>query len=220
MIVVVYSQSDSFRRHITQALTQSKEPSKSKEKVIIRCRYKLEHPKIKTDLYIIHMSEYTQEQLDSYISVNKNSLKQIVIADDRPNVRQMLDYTSKGFQAYCNAYMASAHYLQLCKLLRNNQSWYPPHLLSEALTLAHQGIANTPQDNNSPVEQKLDLLTPREREIAYSVAEGKSNKLVASEHGISERTVKAHLTHIFEKLPVTDRVSLVIYLKNNSLIKQ
>ncbi len=213
MIVVVYSQSDSFRRHIIQALTGSQEETTSKEKTIIRCRYKLQQPNIKTDLYVIHTSEYSQEQLTDFVNQNQLFLKQIVIADDKPNVRQMLHYTSLGIKAYCNAYMASAHYVQLCQLLRNNQSWYPPHLLGEALNLAHQGIKEEPSAGNTLVEQQLDSLTPREREIAYSVAEGKSNKLVAREYGISERTVKAHLTHIFEKLPVVDRVGLIIYLK-------
>lgn len=217
MIVVVYSQSDSFRRHITQALTSSQLETAVREKTVIRCRYKLQNPNIKTDLYVIHTSEYSQQELTHFISQNKRFLKQIVIADDRPNVRQMLYYTNLGIQAYCNAYMAPAHYLQLCQLVRNNQRWYPPHLLSEALNLAHQGMQSETIQSDTLAEEQLDSLTPREKEIAYSVAEGKSNKLVARECGITERTVKAHLTHIFEKLPVNDRVGLVIYLRNNSL---
>jgi len=46
------------------------------------------------------------------------------------------------------------------------------------------------------------------------VAEGKSNKEVARALKISERTVKAHLSAIFEKLGVRDRVQLVLQLSS------
>jgi DNA-binding CsgD family transcriptional regulator len=48
------------------------------------------------------------------------------------------------------------------------------------------------------------------------VAEGKNNKLIADQCNISERTVKSHLTHIFKKLDIKDRVSLVVYLNQAS----
>jgi DNA-binding NarL/FixJ family response regulator len=48
-------------------------------------------------------------------------------------------------------------------------------------------------------------LTPRERDVLLMVAEGSPNKLIARRLDISERTVKGHLTHIFERIGVTDR---------------
>jgi two-component system NarL family response regulator len=52
-------------------------------------------------------------------------------------------------------------------------------------------------------------LTPRELATLRSMADGKSNKEIAAELGISERTVKAHLGHLFEKLGVTSRTEAV-----------
>jgi len=48
-------------------------------------------------------------------------------------------------------------------------------------------------------------LTEREREVLALVAEGLPNKLIAQRLGISEKTVKAHLTRVFERIGVTDR---------------
>jgi DNA-binding CsgD family transcriptional regulator len=51
-------------------------------------------------------------------------------------------------------------------------------------------------------------LTVRERELIYPVTEGKANKLIAMELGISTRTVEAHRTRIFRKMGVKNAVQL------------
>jgi len=53
-------------------------------------------------------------------------------------------------------------------------------------------------------------LTEREREVLSLVAEGFSNKLIAAQLGISERTVKNHLTYIMIKLRASDRTHAVV----------
>ena len=53
-------------------------------------------------------------------------------------------------------------------------------------------------------------LTERERQVLSLVAEGYSNKLVATRLGISERTVKNHLTYIMTKLRASDRTHAVV----------
>ncbi|GEM_PF-4381902 len=53
-------------------------------------------------------------------------------------------------------------------------------------------------------------LTGREREVLSLVAEGCSNKAIAGQLGISERTVKSHLTYIMAKLRVSDRTHAVV----------
>ena len=50
----------------------------------------------------------------------------------------------------------------------------------------------------------------REAEVIESVALGATNKAIARQLDISERTVKAHLTNIFEKLGVTGRFNLAL----------
>jgi DNA-binding NarL/FixJ family response regulator len=57
---------------------------------------------------------------------------------------------------------------------------------------------------------RLAVLTQREQEIAGLIGNGESNKQIARQLCITERTVKAHLTGIFRKLGVADRVRLAI----------
>lgn len=59
-------------------------------------------------------------------------------------------------------------------------------------------------------KDRLESLTGREREILARVAEGMSNKEIASFFHISERTVKNHLSNIYRKLEVSDRTQAAI----------
>jgi DNA-binding NarL/FixJ family response regulator len=61
----------------------------------------------------------------------------------------------------------------------------------------------------------LHLLTPREQEVATLVSSGASNKQIARALNISDRTVKAHLTTTFQKLGITDRLHLALYMSGN-----
>lgn len=58
----------------------------------------------------------------------------------------------------------------------------------------------------------LNTLTQREYDIALRVGNGDNNKQIAKACGITERTVKAHLTEVFLKLGVTDRLNLALVL--------
>jgi DNA-binding NarL/FixJ family response regulator len=54
-------------------------------------------------------------------------------------------------------------------------------------------------------------LTAREREVLELVADGLPNKLIARRLGISQRTVKGHLTNIFQRIGVTDRTQAALW---------
>lgn len=62
-------------------------------------------------------------------------------------------------------------------------------------------------------------LTPRELASLRLMADGKSNKEIANELGISDRTVKTHLGHLFEKLGVTSRTEAVKVATRRGLVR-
>jgi len=62
-------------------------------------------------------------------------------------------------------------------------------------------------------------LTPREMATLKLLADGKANKEIASELDISERTVKTHLAHLFEKLSVTSRTEAVKVATRRGLVR-
>jgi len=66
---------------------------------------------------------------------------------------------------------------------------------------------------------KIATLTKREREISTLIGEGLKNKQIAARLFISDATVRHHLTSIFDKLGVSDRLELIIYVYRHGLGK-
>ncbi len=62
-----------------------------------------------------------------------------------------------------------------------------------------------------------DDLTPREREILTALCTGLANKQIARKLGISEKTVKSHLTRVFSRIGVQDRTQAVLWAERNGL---
>ncbi|KRG10514.1 response regulator [Staphylococcus sp. NAM3COL9] len=61
-------------------------------------------------------------------------------------------------------------------------------------------------------------LSKRESEVLAEMAKGKTNKEIAETLFVSEKTIKTHVSHIFNKLQVTDRTQAAIYAMQNKLI--
>lgn len=72
---------------------------------------------------------------------------------------------------------------------------------------------------SDPEAAKIAAITKREREIITLIGEGLKNKQIAAKLFISEATVCHHLTSIFDKVGVSDRLELMIYSYRYGLIK-
>jgi len=96
-----------------------------------------------------------------------------------------------------------------------------PDALVEAVRSANAGLA--PLDpragrallNRQRERQIRAELSQREREVLELVTQGLANKQIARRLGISERTVKAHLTNIFQRIGVTDRTQAALWARAN-----
>jgi DNA-binding NarL/FixJ family response regulator len=89
-------------------------------------------------------------------------------------------------------------------------------------TAAAGGSPLDPRAARSLLEAKsapdpLAGISPREREVLALLLEGLPNKVIASRLGISEKTVKAHLTSIFRQIGVADRVQAILWAERQEL---
>jgi DNA-binding NarL/FixJ family response regulator len=107
-----------------------------------------------------------------------------------------------------------------------------PDVLVDAIRAAHHGesrlhpeimhklmeqVVHPPQDGATSDHSGL---TPRELEVIRLVAQGRSNREIATALVISEKTVKAHVSNILGKLGLEDRTQMAIYAVRNGLVDQ
>ncbi len=91
-------------------------------------------------------------------------------------------------------------------------------LEGESVTILVEALRKFLSNGNGSTSPKDCGLTPRELEIISNVATGRSNKQVGQEFRISERTVKHHLTNIFIKVGVSNRLELALFAVNHNLV--
>ena len=94
--------------------------------------------------------------------------------------------------------------------------WIDRATLEEVLE-SPRPIVPASSDHLSP--SGIASLTQREREVLATIAKGYRNKQIAQELGISEVTVRHHLTAVFSKLKVSDRLELLIYAHSHGLVE-
>ncbi len=101
-----------------------------------------------------------------------------------------------------------------------------PADLVRAIRTAHAGQAPLSPATATRVVEELtrggrahasDLLTPRELEVLSLIARGRSNKRIALELGVAEKTVKTHVGHVLAKLGLTDRTQAALYAVREGL---
>lgn len=134
----------------------------------------------------------------------------VVVLHDRPHDDTGLALLVAGASGYANAHATPQVLQTIDAVVRGGGFWIGESLLSRMLRdVSAAGHGSIPSHESS----LLSKLSEREREVALQVVGGSSNKEIAESLDLSERTVKAHLTVIFDKLGVRDRLQLALLLK-------
>jgi DNA-binding NarL/FixJ family response regulator len=92
-----------------------------------------------------------------------------------------------------------------------------PNALANAIRTVHSGHVLLPPDVAAALMAgetrpgRLDVLTPRERDVLAEIAKGRSNREIARTLSLAEKTVKTHVSRILMKLEVEDRTQAALY---------
>lgn len=145
--------------------------------------------------------------LSDKVWLSYSSLNQVVFLSSTPNDAEHLLALTAGARGYGHAYAASEPMLAILNVVAAGGVWAGPTIL--------QALIHSMNKLFVPVntEEWMASLTSREREVAVLASNGSVNKEIARELGITERTVKFHLSLIFEKLNVSDRLQLALLAK-------
>lgn len=133
----------------------------------------------------------------------------VVTMTATPGEAEALRLLNCGSAGYCHVKAAPEQLREIALVVEHGGLWMPPELLQRFLALSTRVMPT-----RAPVDPELNELTSRELMVAEQVAHGASNREIAEALEITERTVKAHLSAIFVKLAVRDRVQLALAMNN------
>ncbi len=169
------------------------------------------------DLVILHDKFFIDNKANQLKDLIKSheAIKFLVLSD-KPDEQTAFDLLHSGVYGYSNTYITSKLLIDAVKRILNGDVWMGKRLtryLSECLLedINDESTEETAFD----AEGFMLKLTPREKEVAQRIAHGCSNKCVANKLNITERTVKAHLSSIFQKTGIKDRVHLALILNSH-----
>lgn len=136
----------------------------------------------------------------------------VVVLSNVTHDEEGLAVFAAGAAGYTGALASPPVLRQIQSVVANGGVWIGPNLLGRLVMIAGSTVGF-----RGDAVSRLESLSPREREVALAVAGGATNKEIARQLDITERTVKAHLSHIFETLNVRDRLQLAIYVGGQSV---
>ena len=129
-----------------------------------------------------------------------------------PDEKEAINALKAGVRGYCQRDIDPPLLAKALNVIRKGEIWVGrkviPHLLEELTKVTELHHKDSPQVQDF----RFDCLTGRERQIGRLIGDGSCNKEIAAQLHISERTVKAHLTSIFRKLRISDRVRLALLM--------
>ncbi|MCW8838501.1 MAG: LuxR C-terminal-related transcriptional regulator [Thiovulaceae bacterium] len=157
----------------------------------------------------IFICDYDSVAHDLNILISSKTLPYYsVVLEKSPAIATGKILIKNGVKAYGNSRMLAEHFNQLMKTVKENKTWTYPDLTVALIASTKKAPLNP--DATDLIESRL---TSKEKDVVFLVLEGLTNETISHELNITTRTVKAHISSIFSKLHVNDRVSLVLLLK-------
>ena len=157
----------------------------------------------------INMPEMNGLDVLQHIRKNKIKVKVIILT-----VHNEIEYLLKANDLNVDGYILKDSESEILKnaiySVNNGENYIQPELIP---------LLNSTMIHKDIDKEKIDSLTKREVEVLKSISAGLLNKEIAINLGISERTVKNHISNIFKKIDVADRTQAAVFAIKNNIVK-
>ncbi|MCE5264129.1 MAG: response regulator transcription factor [Deltaproteobacteria bacterium] len=164
------------------------------------------------DLILLHRSLI---DMDGFAELRKASpLCKFFLLSDQPNEDEGIAFLKLGIVGYGNTYISQARLTEAVRVINGGAVWLGQKVIQQLILESYSRAKEqpAPQTGRTSAGQKLAGLTPAEHKVAELVARGQSNLEIAYNLRITERTVKAHLTSVYEKTKTGSRLSLAMLI--------
>lgn len=174
----------------------------------IDCLEKIDTVDVEILLLDINMPEMNGLEVLEEIKNRKIDIKVLILT-----VHNELEYLIKAVDIGADGYiLKDSESMELKRAIHSVLSG-ESYIQASLIPALNNRLANRDIDKD-----KIDSLTTREMEVLIQVANGMSNKEIATNLNISERTVKNHISNIFKKTDVSDRTQAAVFAIKNNII--
>lgn len=163
------------------------------------------HPDIL--LLDINMPKKNGIEVLEYIKQNKIPVK-VLILTVHNEVEYLLKAVDIGIDGYLLKDSSYDELKEAIDVVISGNTYIQPSLLP---------ALNESMEDYALDKEKIECLTKRELDVLQLISEGCSNKKISDELKISERTVKNHISHIFRKIDVEDRIQAAVFAIRNKI---
>lgn len=156
-----------------------------------------------------------KEVIEKVVENNKPNLKVIVMSSEGEE-NMVTEAIKIGIDGYILKEMDVFSFIDAIISVAKGNSFIHPTMTKNLIVEYRKLALNKNGDSEPEVERPLHLYTKRECEVLQLLASGHSNRSMAKELNISEKTVKNHVSSLFKKMQVNDRTQAVVTaIKNN-----
>lgn len=163
--------------------------------------------RLQPDLAILDLGLKDGSGLDALPRILEVRAETRVIVLTGYGQENMLPALRRGAAGFVSKDMGFGELLRAIRAVMRGEIWADPRVMAQ--------LVSELQQKRQP--QAEDALTPRERDVLRLVGEGKRNFEIARALGISENTVKTHVTSMMRKLSIDDRLQLTLFAARSAV---
>jgi two-component system nitrate/nitrite response regulator NarL len=186
--------------HLSGHFDTEKAPSLGELKTLCATR--------KFDAILLHRMLIDMSAFSGLLSISPTA--RYFLLSDSPDENEALSFLKLGIVGYGNTYISSPRLIEALRVITGGGVWLGQKII-QRLIMDTLGNAKG-DDEKGTAKSEMAKLTRAERNIAELVARGGSNLEIAADLNITERTVKAHLTSIYEKTKTGNRLNLALLI--------
>lgn len=170
--------------------------------VVNSCESLYEEAKKESVIILMNIDECKDNLslLKSLVELNAN----LIILDSTPNYKRGKELIFLGIKCYGNLMMDDIHLKEAINSVSDGNIWLYPEFINE--TVQRMRLETNPIS----IDEKLELLSNREKEVAMLVLKKMSYLEISEKLNITIRTVKAHTKNIYEKFNVSNRLAFLL----------
>ena len=170
---------------------------------------------IKPHILLLDLSLPKLSGLEVLAELNKlGSRTRAILLTGAIEREQIIEALQLGVRGIVLKHSALQLLLKSIRCVNEGQYWVGRDGVSDLI----QALRRTRPSHSAPEAKRNFGLSSRELEVIALIVAGYTNKDLAQKLGISENTAKHHLTNIFDKLGVSNRLELVLYAVDNGLV--